>query len=119
MPKKILVVDDNDGILSAFDALLSDAGYTVITSSSGDCLEKLTRQNLPDLLLLDVLLSGSDGREICQRLKSQNLTKNVPIIMISAHPGVAESIREIGADDFLAKPFEMKDLLEKVSKHIK
>lgn len=116
---KILVIDDDEGIIQAFQVLLEMAGYAVQTSMSADIIENFTKNNLPDLILLDVLLSGADGRHICYRLKNQRLTKHIPIIMVSAHPSAGRSIKQMGADDFLPKPFETKDLIAKIKLHTK
>lgn len=115
--KKVLVVDDDEGILAAFDAMLEAEGYAVDTFSRAESLQSLDKHSLPDLILLDVLLSGTDGREVCKALKSDPLTKAIPIIMISAHPGAGQSIKKAGADDYLAKPFEMDVLLNKIAKY--
>jgi DNA-binding response OmpR family regulator len=112
--KKILVIDDDEGIIQAFQVILDMSGFDVQTSMSPEIINSLTKKNLPDLILLDVLLSGSDGRDICYQLKHQALTKHIPIIMVSAHPSAGRSIKQMGADDFLAKPFEMKDLISKI-----
>lgn len=114
----ILIVDDDPDILDALELVLEDAGYQVTTSPKGEDAESLTAQNLPQLLILDVLLSGKDGRDICHKLKSQPSTKKLPIIMISAHPSAEKSIRKVGADAFLAKPFNINVLLANVSKFI-
>jgi len=74
------------------------------------------KDELPDLLLLDIWMSGEDGRDICKKLKHTDATKNIPVIMISASRDIKESALESGADDFLAKPFEMNELLEKIEK---
>jgi DNA-binding response OmpR family regulator len=118
--KKILVVDDDPDILDAIQFALEDEGYTVTTSEKGEYAENLRDGNggLPDLIILDVLLSGKDGRLICKKLKGQDVTCHIPIIMISAHPGADRSVREVGADDFLAKPFEVDALLAKVARHV-
>lgn len=116
--KKILVMDDDDGILEAFRAILESADYNVITESDPGKLLKQIGQNKPDLLILDVLLSGGDGRVICKSLKTDEKTKKLPIIIVSAHPSADKSIKEAGADDFLEKPFEMDVLLNKVEKLI-
>lgn len=118
--KKILVVDDDPDILDALQFTLEDAGYIVTTTEKGEYAENLRDGNggLPDLILLDVLLSGKDGRTICQKLKSQSETRHIPVIMMSAHPGARESVKDVGADDFLAKPFEVEHLLAKISKHL-
>jgi DNA-binding response OmpR family regulator len=119
--KKILIVEDELDILDALRLTLEDAGYVVITTENGEYAENL-RDNangaLPDLIILDVLLSGKDGRTICQKLKAQAATRHIPIIMISAHPYAAQSVASIGADDFLPKPFEIDTLLETVAKYL-
>lgn len=119
MRKYILVVDDDEGIIEAFKLMLESRDYKVKTSCDADILNKLSKTNLPDLILLDVLLSGVDGRTICKELKSQKETRNIPIIMVSAHPDARKSTLQAGADDFLAKPFEMDTLLSMVEKYIK
>jgi DNA-binding response OmpR family regulator len=112
--KKILVVDDEPDILEFVKAILEDEGYTVATASKGEYVETLHNGGLPDLILLDVLLSGKDGRSIARQLKNQEDTKHIPIIMFSAHPNAERTAREAGADDFISKPFEIEDLLGKI-----
>lgn len=114
---EILVVDDDPSILDALEFTLQDAGYRVRTSAKGDFLEELhTQKKLPDLIILDVMLSGRDGRILCKHLKQQLQTRNVPIILISAHLDAKESSENVGADAFLAKPFEIDELLDRVKK---
>lgn len=117
--KTILVVDDDPDILDALQFMLEDAGYSVKTTEKGEYAENLHDSNggLPDVILLDVLLSGKDGRLICQKLKSQEETRHIPIIMMSAHNNARQSVASVGADDFIAKPFEADDLLEKLAKY--
>lgn len=112
--KKILVVDDEKDILEAVKIVLEEYGFNVETSTRGDEIETRSA-NLPDLILLDVLLSGKDGRHIAKKLKLQEHTRHIPIIMMSAHPTAHLSIKEYLADDFLPKPFEIDELLEKVN----
>jgi DNA-binding response OmpR family regulator len=114
--KKIFVVDDERSILEALEFMLLEEGFDVRTASRGSALLDLDNE-LPDVILLDVLLSGEDGREITRRLKKQERTRNIPIIMISAHPNAQQSVRDCGADDFLPKPFDIDDLLDKVKQH--
>lgn len=117
--KKILVVDDDPDILDALRFMLEDSGYEVKTTEKGEYAENLrdTNGGLPDVIILDVLLSGKDGRLICQKLKSQEDTRHIPIIMISAHPNAKQSVSAVGADDFMAKPFDMDELLTKIAKY--
>ena len=115
--KTILVVDDDPDILDAMQFMLEDAGYKVTTTEKGEYAENLhdTNGGLPDVIILDVLLSGKDGRLICQKLKSQEETQHIPIIMMSAHNNARQSVATVGADDFLAKPFEADELLAKIA----
>jgi len=112
--KKILVVDDDPDILDFLHDLLELEGYAVSVSTKGDYLEQLHNGGLPDLILLDVFLSGRDGREIVKSLKNQQETRQIPVIMFSAHPSSEETARAAGADDFLAKPFAPDELLAMV-----
>lgn len=114
MKKRILVIDDDQGILEAFEAILESEGYDVVILSDTERVESLVKTYRPDLILLDILLSGADGRDICKKLKSKPRLKNIPIIMISAHPSASKTIQSVGADDFVEKPFEMDILLKKV-----
>ncbi|OLB32163.1 MAG: response regulator [Chloroflexi bacterium] len=116
--KKILVVDDEPDILEFLQVILEEEGYLVATTEKGEYVEKLHAGGLPDLILLDVLLSGKDGREIVKQLKSQEETKSIPIIMFSAHPSAEKTAREAGADDFVAKPFHIDFLLAVVAKYL-
>jgi CheY-like chemotaxis protein len=114
--KKIVVADDDPAICDALQYMLEDEGYEVSTTVNGETIYKMEKE-FPDLLLLDIWMSGQDGREICRYLKKKELTKNIPIIMISAARDIAESARASGADDFIEKPFVMDDLLQKVAKY--
>jgi DNA-binding response OmpR family regulator len=116
--KKLLVVDDDPDILEFLEVILEEEGYEVLTSTKGEYLEQLHNGGLPDLILLDVLLSGKDGREIVKHLKSQDETKHIPVIMFSAHPSAEQTARAAGADDFIAKPFNIDELLARVAKYL-
>ena len=113
--KKIMVADDDAGILDAMQIMLEDAGYEVEAIADGNLVQEM-KGDVPDLLLLDIWMSGIDGSAICRHLKSQTRTKHIPIILCSANKDTQKLAQESGADDFLAKPFEMNDLLDKVEK---
>ena len=117
MNKRILVVDDDTDILDLLQAILDYEGYLVHTSPSGSIFQHIQR-SLPDLILLDVLLSEKDGRVLCRQLKWNALTHHIPVILFSAHVKREHALSESQADDFLAKPFEMQELLEVVQKHL-
>ncbi|MGH7203499.1 MAG: response regulator [Candidatus Levyibacteriota bacterium] len=114
MNKKILVIDDDIDILDAMRFTLESAGYETVTSEKGEYAENLDPSDYPDLIILDMLLSGNDGRTICKKLKDKRETRHIPVMIVSAHPYAIDSIKEIRADDFLAKPFEVSVLLEKI-----
>ena len=113
--KRILIIDDDPGILFSLELLLQDAGYEVDTSTQdGEFAEAAVMNRPPDLIILDILLSGHDGGTICKHLKSQERTNHIPIILISAHPNARAISDEAGADGFVAKPFDVDTLLEQV-----
>src|SRR5947209_14473278 len=116
--RKLLVVDDEPDILEFLQVILEEEGYEVLTSTKGQYLEQLQNGGLPDLILLDVFLSGKDGREIVKHLKSQEETKYIPVIMLSAHPSAEQTARAAGADDFLAKPLNISELLARIEKYL-
>ena len=113
----IVVADDDPSILDAMKTILELYNFQVETIADGMVMPKLVSLR-PKLLLLDICMSGVDGRDICRTLKKSEKTKNIPVIMISANYDVANCVSESGADDFLAKPFELQDLLSKVNKYL-
>lgn len=117
-PKRIMIADDDPGIVDAIEMLLEFEGYEVSSTVDGSTVLDM-REELPDLLLLDIWMSGDDGRDICRKLKSIPSTKSIPVIMISASKDIEQSARDAGADDFIAKPFEMDALLQKIEGFIK
>lgn len=116
---KILVVDDDVDILSVMKILLTMKGFEVEIISKGENALPTTESFKPDLILLDVLISGHDGRTICKQLKSNKETSHIPVIMFSAHPGAAATISDYGANDFISKPFDVNNLMKKVNAQLK
>src|ERR1019366_2683044 len=115
--KKILIADDNPAILDALKIMLEEEGYDVETTVDGATARDM-REHLPDLLLLDIWMSGIDGRDICKHLKSAAATRHIPVIMISATKDIEQIAKDSGADDFISKPFQMEHLLAMVAKHV-
>ena len=111
---KILIIDDDPDVRTVMNILMKKQGYEVETASNRDEALARIREFRPTVILLDVLLSGSDGRELCTEIKNNDKTKDVPVIMISAHPGAAENISSYGADDFITKPVNSEALLRLV-----
>ncbi|HLJ34562.1 MAG TPA: response regulator [Ktedonobacteraceae bacterium] len=117
MKKRIVVAEDDSGVSDALQMILEDAGYEVETIVHGTSMYRL-RNPLPGLLLLDIWLGGTDGREICKFLKSQGTTQHLPIILLSAQRGIQAIAKEAGADNYLAKPFEIDALLALVAQYM-
>ena len=115
--KKILVADDDPAILESVKMMLELEGYDVLTTTDGKTVYKV-EDEVPDLLLLDIWMAGYDGRDICKYIKKNPSTRDIPVIMISASRDVKHSAVESGADDFIAKPFEMDVLLEAVAEQL-
>ena len=118
MAKQIMIVDDDRDILEFLYLMLAFEGYDVLVSTTTEEIQQLRPSALPDLILLDVMLSEEDGRVICQRLKTNEQTKDIPIIMLSAHVTERQVRQVCPADDFLAKPFELETLYDKVEKQL-
>ncbi|MEP6950461.1 MAG: response regulator [Ginsengibacter sp.] len=112
---RILVVDDDIDILSVMEILLKMKGFDVEVTAKGENTFQKIETFKPDIILLDVLISGQDGRTICRKLKTDIETSRIPVIMFSAHPGAATTVAEYGADDFIAKPFDVANLLQKIN----
>jgi CheY-like chemotaxis protein len=116
---KVLIIDDDPDARTVLNVLLKKQGYDVATAfNKADALSRL-EDFQPCVILLDVLLSGTDGREFCREIKRNEEMKNIPVIMVSAHPGAAENIGSYGADDFISKPIDTVSLLEKVERLVK
>jgi len=115
--KRVLVVDDDVDILEGIALLLESEGFCVLTTQRGEEVYRRINEFHPDLVLLDVLMSGSDGRVICKKLKSTDKTKQMPVLLISADPTAKYGSVRSGANDFLAKPFNTEELIKKVRKY--
>ena len=112
--EKILVVDDEEDILKLLEYNLSKEEYKVTCVSSGE--DALLRTNRHDMIILDLMLPGVDGLEICKRLKSDEKTKKIPIVMLTAKGEDADIVAglELGADDYITKPFSPRVLVARV-----
>jgi two-component system KDP operon response regulator KdpE len=113
MAQAILVVDDEPRIVDLVTTILEAGGYAVIEAGDGDAAVAAVREQMPDLVMLDVMLPGEDGFAVLKRIRE---ISNVPVIMLTVQAGEADRVRglELGADDYVAKPFSHRELLSRV-----
>jgi DNA-binding NtrC family response regulator len=113
---RILCVDDGPLNLSLLEAMLSPRGYDVVSAVNGpDALEKIRTERI-DVCLLDVMMPGMDGFEVCRRIKSDDLYRNIPVVMVTSYADMENRIRgiEAGAEDFISKPFDSAEVLARI-----
>lgn len=113
---RILVVDDDSGIGEMLQTLLEFYNFEVTVTEKPDETEKLIQEKNINLVMLDMLISGVNGTDVCARLRKNEETKDVPVLMMSALHDAGSKCRQAGANDFIAKPFEMEDLIAKINK---
>ena len=114
--RRIIVVDDNEDILEIIKLILEGYDYEVVTLSDGGLLVDNIKDFRPDLILLDIMLGNMDGRELCKTIRSNDETKDIPIIMVSASHNLSDRFMSMGSNiDFLAKPFDISELIDKVT----
>jgi len=122
MVKKIMLVDDEPEILDLVGMRLNSWGYDVIKAIDGQNALTLLEKQLPDLILLDVMMPGRDGYEICNEIKANARTSRIPVILFTAKPEQKEKLKSnydfIAADDYILKPYEPEDLLLKIKRFI-
>ncbi len=116
MPANILVVEDEPAIQELLTLNLQQAGHNVLRAMSVEQAQGLMRETLPDLIILDWMLPGMSGIEFARRLKGDEYTKAIPIIMLTAKSEEADKIRglDVGADDYVTKPFSPRELLARI-----
>ncbi len=114
MNERILVVDDESRITSALRRTLAHEGYSVFTAADGESALVLTRTKAPNLIILDLMLPGIDGLEVCRRLRVAG--NEVAVLMLTARDRVVDRVEglETGADDYLVKPFALEELLARI-----
>jgi two-component system cell cycle response regulator len=110
MLAKVLVVDDEKGVRDLLHSFLKATGYQAIMASNGEEAIELAKSESPNAILLDVKMPGIDGVETCRRLRAEEQTRYIPVIMVTAFGTTETEATDAGADDFVNKPFELKDL---------
>ena len=112
MKANILIVEDESPILELLALNISQAGYNPLRAISAEHAEKLIKEALPDIILLDWMLPGMSGIDFAKKLRSNALTKTIPIIMLTARSDELDKVKglEVGADDYITKPFSPREL---------
>jgi len=118
--KKILVVDDEQDLLDFVKIRLEANDYSVVTALDGKEGLAVFKKESPDLVLLDILMPKLDGFQVCQKLKADPLTKNIPVIMLTAVDREKDIIqsKHVGANGYIVKPFDAKTLLFNIKEHL-
>ena len=114
MSEKILVADDEQEIRNLLDHFLKGQGYEVVLASDGNQALKLAAEENPQVIILDIKMPGLDGLEVCKRLKEKEQTKLIPVIVITGFEDNKMAALNIGADDFVNKPFDMAEISSRV-----
>lgn len=114
---KLLLVEDDPSLAELLEYRFANEGYAVRTTADGDEALLLAAEDVPDLIILDWMIEGTSGIEVCRRLRRDKATAHVPIVMLTAREGEDDKIRglETGADDYLTKPFSPRELLARVA----
>ena len=118
--KKVLVVDDDDRVREMIEFRLTLFGYEVVQATNGQEGLVAVRREQPDLILLDVMMQELDGFQVCRRLKQDEATKGIPVVMLTAKAEAKDVTRafESGADDYVVKPYDPAVLQAKVKKNL-
>lgn len=116
MAEKILIADDEESLVEFIGRALKKQGYRVITAYDGDNALFLIGEELPDLVILDLMMPLMDGWEVCRRAKSDSATRDIPILMLTARSSPDDAVQglDLGADDYMRKPFSLDELLARV-----
>lgn len=121
MSDRILVVEDHAATLELLNTLLRKEGFDVITAGNGENALKILKSEFPDLILLDIMLTGIDGFDVCRTIKSDPVHKNTPVMMCTGRDTLPDRAKsgEFGADDYITKPFGNRDLVERIRLHLR
>ena len=116
MARTILVIDDEPELVKLLDYNLSKAGYLVLSARDGESGLAAARKHAPDAIILDVMMPGLDGWEVCKRLRQDPSTSALPVLMLTAKADEGDRVLglELGADDYVGKPFGVRELLARV-----
>ncbi|MFZ5376824.1 MAG: response regulator [Patescibacteria group bacterium] len=111
--KKVLIIDDDPDIIDSTKTILDFAGYTAVGETNNHTIQRVIEVK-PDLIFLDLWLTEIDGRELCRQIKTHPKTKKIPVLLFSASRNIQQNAKEAQANDYIAKPFELDELLQKI-----
>ena len=114
--KRVLLFDNDEEVLDVMKEALNYEGFDVCGISETDDIFTVIADYQPDLVILDYLLTGINGGEICHQIKTSQKTAGLPVMLISAYPKVLLSLGDYGCDDFIPKPFDLTDLINRIQK---
>jgi DNA-binding response OmpR family regulator len=112
--KKVLVLDNDEGVLDVMQEALNYEGFKVKIIEETNNIFSVIEDFDPDLIILDYILSGINGGEICHQIKANPKTTDLPVIIMSAYPRVIRSLGYYGCDDFISKPFDLDDIVRRI-----
>jgi two-component system phosphate regulon response regulator PhoB len=112
----ICIVEDEEDILEILETRLKQEGYTPLSAKTGEEGVRLIREHLPDLVLLDIMLPGMDGFDVCREIRANKKTRAIPLIMLTARGEEADVVTglELGADDYITKPFSLREVMSRI-----
>lgn len=117
---QILVLDDSPAIVDSLELMMELEGLSVSKFYKGsDMLDALNVNEKPNVILMDMWLSGEDGRDICRHIRGDEQLRDIPVVIMSASRGLGQSALDAGANDFIAKPFDMENVIERLRVYIK
>jgi DNA-binding response OmpR family regulator len=113
---KVLLLDNDESVLDMMQEALSYGGFEVkAISQTNNIIPEIDTYH-PDLVILDYILTGINGGELCHQIKANKKTRDLPVVLVSAYPRVLRSLGDYGADDFISKPFDLDDFLGRIQK---
>lgn len=115
MSKRVLVVDDDEDMQALLQTVLEKQEYEVVTAEDGLVALEELEKSIPDLIVLDLMMPRMDGYTFAEELRNRGLQSSIPIIVLSADVGAKQKINQLGADSYIAKPFDVRDLLGEIS----
>lgn len=119
MNKKILIIEDDEGIIDVLSTILESEHYKVLVSKTTDGVIKKIKDELPNIILLDLWVPGEEGKDLPKKIKSNSFFSKIPILVVSANHDIQKITKSLGADGYISKPFDIDVLLKTIKKYLK